>query len=169
MYWLSESDWFDKYYPKAWGNWREEYNYGEYRDQQYPKIVPCTWMNYRSSGYLEKGSKKILRVYRHPVQMYIDSFLVCDEFNKCAFIQPFHAADGSFWSHIFLQDMAALRANNPKIGWGESVCYRMYCFGSDDAAKEKLYCVDEFESALEDINMIKAFGMEYVDEIMDYV
>lgn len=62
---LTEEEWFDKYYPKEWGNWREYYNSKAYTEscRSNNEITGCTWLNYNSTGWLyspnEEGLMKV--------------------------------------------------------------------------------------------------------------
>lgn len=97
---LTEEEWFDKYYPKQWGNWREYYNNKAYTEscKSNNKITGCTWLNYNSTGFLygvnDKGLMKVGVRDKNP---YIKSSLfqvtkdICDMF--CGPKQP----DNTYW------------------------------------------------------------------------
>lgn len=45
----TEAEYFDKFYPKSWGDWRKEYNLKMYN--KHPRETGCTWMDYYQEGY----------------------------------------------------------------------------------------------------------------------
>ena len=45
----TEAEYFDKFYPKSWGDWRKEYNLKMYC--KHPRESGCTWMDYYQEGY----------------------------------------------------------------------------------------------------------------------
>lgn len=87
----SIEEWFNEFYPKSWGNWREFYNIKKYREQK--NLTGCTWMDY--SGYAvvsgetdEKGHMKVLYCLNEFNKKYtIDNFFI-----SCApyFVQPYY-------------------------------------------------------------------------------
>lgn len=124
---LTEEQWFDKYYPKEWGNWREAYNIKAYQDNGRFK-TGCTWLNYRTTGYLysqdENGLMKVYSSNRN----YIDSCLfevsssnyVADAF--CAATQP----DKTKW----VQGIMRKKESNLDL-------YSIKLFGIDDTSYTK--------------------------------
>ena len=98
---LTEEEWFDKYYPKEWGNWREYYNIKAYRENGVLK-TGCTWLNYRITGLVRsQNNNDLLEIlkYNNRESNFLKSSLfevdddVCTRF--CGPRQP----DNTCWVH----------------------------------------------------------------------
>jgi len=92
---LTEEEWFDEYYPKEWGDWRQEYNAKAYRENGVIRSG-CTWLNYKVTGWLA-GSNDLLVVNKHSDCRYIKSSLFEVSDDICTMFCGPRQPDGSCW------------------------------------------------------------------------
>ena len=144
----TEEQWFDKFYPKEWGNWRECFNIKKF--SEHIEATGCSWMNYKLTGYClsenENGLMKVC-VYKHSKPQYLDHFFVetaCDE------IQPFYQKQiNKHYAGIAVTKLTS----NLEI-------YQVYIYGCDDASYTKHFISNcELEN---EVNRIKEFGIKHI-------
>lgn len=146
----TEEQWFDTFYPKEWGNWRECYNIKKYRENV--EVTGCSWMNYKLTGFcLSENENGLMGVrnYSYSKPQYLDHFFVettCDE------IQPFYQSKtNKYYSGIVISKLTS----NLDI-------YQVYIYGCDDASYTKHFMSKcELEN---EVNRIKEFGIEHIFE-----
>jgi hypothetical protein len=122
---LTEEEWFDKYYPKEWGNWRESYNIYAYRKDEH--LSGCSWLNYRCTGYASLSTKDgQMKISKRDDNPYIMSslFSVDEDISHsfCGAKQP----DNTYWVHGTIYK----RESNLEL-------YTIKLFGVDDASYSK--------------------------------
>ena len=128
---LTEEEWFDKYYPKEWGNWREYYNIKAYTEacktSYKQKITGCTWLNYKTTGYLSSSNdNSLMKVNSYYDSSYISSvlFQIDEDISNsfCGAEQP----DNTYW----VQGTMYKRESNLDL-------YTIKLFGIDDTSYSK--------------------------------
>jgi hypothetical protein len=122
---LSEEEWFDKYYPKEWGDWRNYYNIEEYCKNT--EATGCTWLNYRTTGWVSGKRDGLMEINsRREYNSYLNStlFSVNEEVGNtfCGAKQP----DGTIW----VQATIYKQESNLDL-------YTIRLFGIDDASYSK--------------------------------
>ncbi len=144
----TEDMWFDNFYPKEWGDWKEYYNIAKYRETM--EVTGCSWMNYKLTGYCLSENKDGLmevRKYNYSRPYTLDHFFVetcCDE------IQPFFQPKSkSQWAGIFISKLTS----NLDI-------YQIYVYGCDDASYTKHFSSEE--DLNHEIKVIKDFGINHI-------
>ncbi len=122
---LTEEDWFDRYYPKEWGNWREYYNIEAYRKNKH--LSGCTWLNYIMTGYvLSEDDKGLMKINKRGSDSYIRSSLFQVSIDVYMSIGGFEQPDNTYWVHgeIYKHE------SNLKL-------YTIRLFGCDDTSYSK--------------------------------
>lgn len=144
----TEDQWFDSFYPKEWGNWKEFYNIAKYRETQ--DVTGCTWMNYKLTGYCLSENKDGLmeiRKYNYSRPSVLDHFFVettCDE------IQPFTQPKvKKEYAGICVRKLTS----NLEI-------YEVYIYGCDDASYTKHF--NSKETLNHEIDVIKKYGISHI-------
>jgi hypothetical protein len=127
----SEEEWFEKFYPKSWGDWRTEFNIEMYRKHQ--NVTSCSWMNYKLTGWLTSEVNGKMKVNKYSSKPYcLDNFFVecgqeSNEDEVCWFIQPYlQQKDKTYYAQISTHKMES----NLDI-------YVIYISGCDDASYTK--------------------------------
>lgn len=131
---LTEKEWFDKYYPKEWGDWRKCYNLKEYRKNE--EKSGCSWLNYQITGWVGgENSEELMKI--HSYKEHNSCFNFCLNFclksslfsvNEtisnlfCAAQQP----DGTKWVQAILKKIES----NLDL-------YTIKLFGIDDTSYSK--------------------------------
>lgn len=144
----SEEQWFDAFYPKSWGNWKEFYNIKKYRE--YPKVTGCCWMNYKLTGFCvgenEEGLMGVHK-YTYSKPSTLDHFFVettCDE------IQPFHQPKvDEYYTGIKISKM-----------YSNLDIYEIYIYGCDDASYTKHFNNDQ--DLNDEIEKLKKFSISHI-------
>ena len=96
---LTEEEYFDRYYPKEFGDWKEFYNIGEYRKKT---NIGIAWMCYKKYGFLCKEEDGKMKVTKWSVSPYIDSlFMECRMSGLC----PYKTQDNKWWAQVTLRKM----------------------------------------------------------------
>lgn len=152
----SESEYFDKFYPKSWGDWRKEYNIKMYC--AHPRETGCTWMDYHETGYvLSENSEGIMVVREIPRPGLIERFFIkCgsleDESKIAFFIQPaFQPKTQEYYASVTLTKMES----NLDL-------YEVFITGIDDSSYTKHY--NSLDSAMEDMADLKEYGINIIQE-----
>ena len=151
-----ENEYFDKFYPKSWGDWRKEYNLKMYN--KHPQESGCTWMDYYETGYtLVENSKGVMQVRTIPRPEIIERFFIkCgdqeDESNIAFFIQPaFQPKTKEYYCSVTLTKMES----NLDL-------YKVFITGNDDSSYTKHYiCLDD---ANIDIEHIVNYGIDIIQD-----
>ena len=151
----TESEYFDEFYPKSWGDWRKEYNLKMYC--KHPQESGCTWMDYYQEGYCLVEVSGIMKV--NPIKRtgLIERFFIkCgsleDESKIAFFIQPaFQPKTGEYYASVTLTKMES----NLDL-------YKVFITGNDDSSYTKHYI--SLRAALEDIRMIKDCGINHIED-----
>lgn len=144
----SEEQWFDTFYPKEWGNWKEFYNIKKYRDGV--SMSGCSWMNYKITGFCSgENAEGLMKVnqYIYSKPYYSDHFFVittCDE------IQPFYQPKVD--EHYAGIGISKLYSNLD--------IYSIYIYGCDDASYTKHF--NEKCELDSEIEKIKTLGISHI-------
>ena len=141
-----EAEYFDKFYPKSWGDWRKEYNLKMYC--KHPRESGCTWMDYYETGYLlteDFSGRMAVRTISRPE--IIERFFIKTE---CKFIQPaFQPKTEEYYCSVTLTKMES----NLDL-------YKIYITGNDDSSYTKHYI--SLNDAITDIELIKEYGISHI-------
>lgn len=150
----TESEYFDEFYPKSWGDWRKEYNLKMYCSHSHE--TGCTWMDYYQEGYLLtedfSGRMEVREIHRPEI---IERFFMkCgdleDESNIAFFIQPaFQPKTEEYYCSVTLTKMES----NLDL-------YKVFITGNDDSSYTKHYI--SIKEAQEDIELIKEYGISHI-------
>lgn len=153
----SESEYFDKFYPKHWGDWRKEYNLKMYI--AHPRETGCAWMDYYETGYVTaQNSEGVMEVREISRPELIERFFIkCgksgsleDESKIAFFIQPaFQPKTGEYYASVTLTKMES----NLDL-------YEVFITGIDDSSYTKHYI--SLSVALNDIQLIKEYGISHI-------
>jgi len=115
---LTEEEYFDRYYPKSAGNWKEFYNIDAYRKNDFG----IAWMCYKKYGYLcsEVDGKMKVQKWDDSYSSYIHSF-----FMECrmSILCPYITQDNKWWAQV------TLRKEESNLD-----LYTIYIGGCDDAS-----------------------------------
>ena len=151
----SEDQWFDAFYPKEWGDWREFYNIKKYREGE--KTTGCSWMNYKTTGFClgenDQGLMKVVK-FSYGKPYYSDHFFIQ---TNCVEIQPFYQPKvNEYYAGVGVSKLES----NLDI-------YSIYIYGCDDSSYTKHFSSKEdLELA---INEIKVYGISHIfDEKSKY-
>lgn len=72
---FTEVQWFDTFYPVEWGDWRVDYNIGQYRDNT--DKTGCTWMDYKLTGnLLGEDEDGLIKVLESPYEGYLHHYFI---------------------------------------------------------------------------------------------
>lgn len=151
----TEAEYFEEFYPKSWGDFREGYNLDMYR--KHPRESGCTWMDYYQEGYCLVEDSGIMKVNPIKRPELIERFFIkCgsleDESKIAFFIQPaFQPKTGEYYASVTLTKMES----NLDL-------YKVFITGNDDSSYTKHYI--SLRAALEDIRMIKDFGINHIED-----
>lgn len=144
---FTEEEWFDEFYPKSWGNWREYYNANAYRENRGES--GCTWMDYNMTGYLLNSANLIregMKVNKWPEGKC--PFLNCF-FIECGseengdisyFIQPyFQYKDKTYYAKVVISKIESnLNLYKIHISGNDDSSYTKHFIGTLDLADEIL-------------------------------
>lgn len=152
----TEAEYFDKFYPKSWGDWRKEYNLKMYC--KHPRESGCTWMDYYQEGYTlteDFTGKMTVREIDRP-EIIERFFIKCgdleDESKIAFFIQPaFQPKTEEYYCSVTLTKMES----NLDL-------YKMFITGNDDSSYTKHYI--SLNDAITDINYIKEIGVAIIQD-----
>lgn len=144
---LTEEEYFERYYPKSWGDWRKEYNIGEYRNQK-PRISGVTWMDYIMTGFLlSERDNCLVEVIRDKRPNYLDSFFISVE--DAAYLQPmYQPKDETWWIKGYVRRLES-----------NLTIYELHISGGDDSSYTKHYL--DWEDLQKDLLSIYQYGVEY--------
>ena len=152
----TESEYFDEFYPKSWGDWRKEYNLKMYC--KHPQESGCTWMDYYETGYtLVENLAGVMEVREiHRPEIIERFFIKCgsleDESKIAFFIQPaFQPKTGEYYASVTLTKMES----NLDL-------YKVFITGNDDSSYTKHFT--SLRVALEDIQLIKDYGINHIED-----
>lgn len=152
----SEAEYFDKFYPKSWGDWRKEYNLKMYN--KHPRESGCTWMDYYQEGYTLTedftGRMAIRKIDRPEIieRFFIKCGDLEDESNIAFFIQPaFQPKTKEYYCSVTLTKMES----NLDL-------YKVFITGCDDSSYTKHYI--SLNDAITDINYIKEMGVGVIQD-----
>lgn len=152
----TESEYFEEFYPKSWGDFREEYNLDMYRKQ--PRVSGCTWMDYYELGYClapdENNIMKVREIHRPEIieRFFIKCGSLEDESKIAFFIQPaFQSKTGEYYASVTLTKMES----NLDL-------YKVFITGNDDSSYTKHFT--SLRVAQECIEMIKYFGINHIED-----
>lgn len=159
----TESEWFDAFYPKAWGDWRTHYNIRKYVENQCE--TACCWMDYGVTGRLgpvdertglmkvvphhPKSKKKLLHAF------FVECGDVTDEAGVAWFLQPYlqHKV-GKYFAKVWVSRFRRK---------GKGTRYSIYVAGHDDSSYTKIL-TDPYEVQKE-IDRIKVDGVDHIQDI----
>ena len=148
---FTEEEWFDTFYPKEFGNWREGFNIAKYREN--PEATGCSRMNYCISGYLScENSDGFMALNKYPPDASQEHFFVecgykSDDKNIAWFIQPyFQKKDDTYYASVKISKMES----NLDI-------YIIYISGCDDCSYTKHFVGKE--SLNKEVLQIKERGI----------
>lgn len=152
---LSEEEWFERYYPKDWGDWRKSYNIALHRKQ--PDASGCCWMDYVTTGYLCNeidGEMKVMSMKQKDIinRFFIECGSLMDEANVAYIIQPYlQRKDGLYFASVVARKLES----NLDL-------YEIYVSGCDDASYTKQFIgLADLESAVTDL---KQYGLSVIQE-----
>lgn len=150
----SESEYFDEFYPKSWGDWRKEYNLKMYC--KHPRESGCTWMDYYETGYtLTEDFRGIMEVREiHRPEIIERFFIKCgsleDESTIAFFIQPaFQPKTREYYCSVTLTKMES----NLDL-------YKVFITGNDDSSYTKHFT--SLDSAMSDMADLKEYGIDII-------
>jgi hypothetical protein len=146
----TETQWFDEFYPKEWGNWREFYDIQKYRENQ--DVTGCSWMNYKLTGYCLSENEcglMTIRPYTYGKPYASDHFFVETTNDE---IQPFYQVKtNKHYAGIQIcKEMSNLDL------------YSIYIYGCDDSSYTKHF-IGKTDLDLE-IEFIKKSGISHIFE-----
>jgi len=126
----TELEWFEKYYPKGWGDFRKFFNIRMQR--KHPNATGCSWLDYSVLGYCcsEKDGKLDVVQLSEGIP-YFKGFLECGtlaaEKDVHYFIQPtLQHSDGMYFAMV----EASKQESNLDL-------YFLRVSGADDASYSK--------------------------------
>lgn len=141
-----EDEWFDKFYPKEFGDWREGFNMKARIEN--PTATGCTWMDYKVAGYLtavNENGMMILRPWSEDVGIIEHLFISCGESSNEEevdwFIQPyFQFKDQHYYASIKLtKEESNLDLYKVYISGNDDSSYTKHFIGLSYAGKELQY------------------------------
>lgn len=144
----SEEQWFDEFYPKEWGNWRECFNIKKFRE--HIEATGCCWMNYKTTGYClsENGEGLMeIRPYKYSKPYTLEHFFVE---TACCEIQPFKQPK---LNKMFAGVAVSKIQSNLTI-------YSVYIYGCDDASYTKHFSSED--GLNEELKYIKKYGIYHI-------
>lgn len=151
MWIYTEEEWLDKFYPKEWGDWREEFNIGMLRKHR--DLTGCNWMDYRLSGWLsgEDGDGKMKVNHRQYPSTLDHFFIECgdadDEQNVCHFLIPtLQKSVGKYFASV---EVLKVESNLD--------LYQIYISGCDDSSFTKDFIGED--DLKEEVELIKRIGV----------
>jgi len=154
----SEEEWFDTFYPKEWGNWRENYNAAMYSKHQ--GATGCCWMDYNETGFLlsDPDNTGFMKVVKRDYDTgTVDYFFVeCGTSDKeedvAWFLQPYYQSKTKTY---FAKVYAQKTESNLDL-------YRIHVSGNDDSSYEKHFIgLKDLKQGIDDI---KTYGVEVIQE-----
>jgi len=157
----TESEWFDTFYPKAWGDWRTHYNIRKFVENQ--GETACVWMDYGLTGRLEKvdertGLMKVVPHHSKSKRNLLHAFFVecgdrADENNVAWFIQPYlqHKVN-KYFAKVWV---SRIKDNGTR--------YSIYIAGDDDSSYTKIF--SDLDEVQKEIDRIKVNGIDHIQEI----
>ena len=151
----TEAEYFEEFYPKSWGDFREEYNLDMYRN--HPRLTGCTWMDYYELGYClveVSGIMKVRKIHRPEIieRFFIKCGDLKDKSNIAFFIQPaFQPKTKEYYASVTLTKMES----NLDL-------YKVFITGNDDSSYTKHFT--SLRVARECIEMIKYFGINHIED-----
>lgn len=130
----SEEEWFNTFYPQAWGDWKTHYNIGMSRKTD--GVTGCCWMDYTKTGVVlgedkETGLMKIIPWSSGRPDVIEVVFIECghanDKENVAFHLQPyFQPQDQTYYAKVVLSKMES----NLNL-------YSIYISGNDDSSYTK--------------------------------
>lgn len=155
----TEAEYFEEFYPKSWGDFREEYNLDMYRN--HPRLTGCTWMDYYELGYClveVSGIMKVRKIHRPEIieRFFIKCGDLKDKSNIAFFIQPaFQPKTKEYYASVTLTKVES----NLDL-------YKVFITGNDDSSYTKHYI--SLDSAMDDIQLIKDYGINHINEEYEF-
>lgn len=158
---LQEEEYFNRYYPKEFGNWRELYNIQAYKDACAEGKDPgVCWMCYKKTGIVLSGSDipGCMKIISWSVPVYIESFFIS---GAGAYLCPYKTLDKKTWGQVTLRKM---ESNLPifviHIGGCDDSSYSIHCMGEDEARKVLGLIT---ENGIEDICFLTSLGFFFTN------
>jgi len=156
----TEKEWFDKFYPKKWGDWTKEYNIGMFKKN--PQATSCYWMDYKLTGIVlgDPNNTNILKVQELSLdieQNILEHFFIeCgdqkDEKAVSWFIQPYYQPKTKkYYANILIRKVDS----NLDL-------FNIYITGSDDSCFGKDFIgIKDLNKGIKDI---KNYGISIIQE-----
>jgi len=145
---LTEEEYFNRYYPAEFGNWKEYYNISAYRKEKFTGVA---WMCYKKYGsvYSEINGKMKIGKWNDSYNPYMDSFFLEVDEVDMEFLCPYETEDNKTWAQVSLQK----EESNLDL-------YLIKIEGCDDASwSHHIIGIDEVEKMINRLKM----GIEYED------